>query len=131
MNRKNLYEALKIPIAIVWMANGLYCKLLNKVPRHQLIVARILGIQHAAVFTKLIGIAEILMALWIVTNIKAKLNAVTQIGVIAIMNIIEFILAPDLLLWGRLNAVYALLFIIFIYCNEFKINPASAENKYA
>ena len=35
------------------------------------------------------------------------------------MNIWEFIIAPDLLLWGKLNSVFALLFIALIYFNEF------------
>jgi len=42
------------------------------------------------------------------------------------MNCIEFALAPDLLLWGRLNAIFAFMFIIFIYYNEYKLKPKSA-----
>ena len=42
-------------IALVWMANGLLCKLLMLVPRHAAIVARILGPAHASVLTRLIG----------------------------------------------------------------------------
>jgi len=35
------------------------------------------------------------------------------------MNSLEFILAPDLLLWGRFNALFAFLFILGIVYNEF------------
>jgi hypothetical protein len=35
------------------------------------------------------------------------------------MNVLEFILAPDLLLWGRLNAVYAAMFMMVVGYNEF------------
>ncbi len=35
------------------------------------------------------------------------------------MNIIEFICVPDLLLWGRLNLLFAMLFIWIIYYHEF------------
>src|SRR5687767_14272275 len=90
-------------IAAVWLANGLFCKVLNLVPRHQQIVARILGGHYAALITKLIGVAEIGMAAWIVTGILPRLNAVMQIMIIAVMNVLEFLLVPDLLLWGRLN----------------------------
>lgn len=97
----------------------LFCKLLNLVPRHQEIVARILGNEHPRLFTILIGISETLMAVWIVSGIKSRLNAILQMIVIATTNIIEFFLAPDLLLWGRFNALFAFLFIILIYYNEF------------
>ena len=109
-------------IAAVWIINGLFCKVLNLVPRHQKIVARILGETYAAQLTKLIGIAEILMAVWILSRIKPRLNAMSQIFIIAVMNSMEFFLAPDLLLWGKANAFFAFLFIILIYYNEFKLN---------
>lgn len=109
-------------IGVIWIINGLFCKVLNLVPRHERIVARILGETHAHLLTKLIGIAEILMAMWIFSRIKPRFNAVAQIIVIALMNCIEFFLAPDLLLWGKANAIFAFLFIILIYYNEFRLN---------
>ncbi len=62
------------------------------------------------------------MAVWILSGIKARLNAITQILVIATMNIMEFIFVPELLLWGRANSFFALLFILVIYYNEFLLN---------
>jgi len=116
MTRKQFLNYL---IAAVWIANGLFCKVLNLVPRHQEIVARITGTAHAGVLTRLIGFAEITMAIWIISGIKTKLNAITQVVVIATMNSLEFILVPDLLLWGRFNALFAFLFILLILYNEF------------
>lgn len=43
-------------------------------------------------------------------------------AVVATMNIIEFIVVPDLLLWGRLNVVFACMFIGLVYYNEFVLN---------
>jgi hypothetical protein len=106
-------------IAAVWIANGLFCKILNLVPRHRVIVARIVGNSHAGVLTRIIGLSEIAMAVWILSGIRTKLNAITQVVVIATMNSLEFVLAPDLLLWGRFNAVFAFLFILMILFNEF------------
>jgi hypothetical protein len=97
--------------------NGLFCKVLNLVPRHQEIVARILGNDYAAIFTKLIGVAEIVMAIWILSQWKQRFNVFTQIAVIATMNVMEFLFVPDLLLWGQLNSVFAFLFILLIYTN--------------
>jgi hypothetical protein len=123
---KSIHKIFTILITLVWLINGLFCKLLGLMPRHALIVARILGPEHATLFTKAIGIAETLMAIWILSGIKHRLNAIVQMIIIATMNVIEFALAPDLLLWGRENAIFAFMFILFIYYNEFKINLKSA-----
>jgi hypothetical protein len=106
-------------IAAVWIANGLFCKVLNLVPRHQEIVARIIGNAHAGVLTRAIGFSEVAMAVWILSGFRTKLNAIAQVVVIATMNCLEFIMAPDLLLWGRFNALFAFLFILVILYNEF------------
>ena len=46
-------------IATVWIANGLFCKVLNLVPRHQEIVARMLGDDQARSWTLLIGFVNL------------------------------------------------------------------------
>lgn len=111
-------------IALVWLINGLFCKVLNYVPRHQEIVKEILCLENpsANVLTKLIGFSEILMAIWIVSRVQSKTNAIFQIIIILTMNVLEFSLVPDLLLWGKWNAVFAILFCLFIYFNEFILN---------
>jgi uncharacterized membrane protein YphA (DoxX/SURF4 family) len=106
-------------IGLVWFINGLFCKILNFTPRHQQIVARILGDTNAIELTKAIGIAEVLMVIWIFTGIKSKWCALFQMFIIAVMNIIEFIYAPDLLLFGKINIILAFCFIVIIYVNEF------------
>lgn len=108
------------------MANGLFCKVLNLVPRHEQIVARILGDTYARTLTVLIGLSEIGIAAWILTGVKTRLNAFLQIAIVASMNILEFFLVPDLLLWGRLNSIFALLFILGVYLNEFHLNKKLA-----
>jgi hypothetical protein len=110
----------------VRIVNGLFCKILNLVPRHQQIVSRILGDDLGPMLTKVIGISEILMAVWIISRIKPRFNALTQTLIIATMNILEFILVPDLLLWGRLNIVFAFCFIALILCNEFILRRKAA-----
>lgn len=114
-------------IAAIWIVNGLFCKVLNLVPRHQEIVARILGQEHAELLTKTIGIAEIAMGIWILSGYWPRVNAITQIIIIATMNILEFILVPDLLLWGRFNLFFAVLLIALIYSNEFYFKAKSVQ----
>jgi len=109
-------------IAAVWLVNGLFCKVLNLVPRHQQIVAGIMGIEYASIVTKLIGVSEVFFAIWIVSKIHTRLSAITQIIIITAMNTLEFILVSDLLLWGKWNALFAFIFILIIYWNEFVLN---------
>jgi hypothetical protein len=124
-NKKSIYRVLNYLIAAVWFANGFFCKVLNLVPRHKQIVERILGSNASSLFTKVIGVAEIVIAIWIVSGIKSKINALTQVMIIAVMNTLEFFLAPDLLLWGKFNALFAFIFILVIYFNEFLLNKKS------
>ncbi len=119
MTNTTYHKILTYLIALVWIANGLFCKVLNLVPRHEQIVARILGAEYAGVLTRLIGVAEIFMAVWVLSRVFSRLNAWTQITIVAAMNILEFLLVPDLLLWGRFNAIFAFLFVASVYYNEF------------
>lgn len=123
----SVYILLNWLIAAVWLINGLFCKILDMVPRHRAIVAAILGTEHAAFFTKLIGWSEVAMAIWIVSRVWPRLNAIVQIAVIATMNILECILVPDLLLWGRMNGMFALLFIILIAYNSMALFRQSIQ----
>jgi hypothetical protein len=111
----NKQSFLKYSIAAVWLINGLFCKVLHLVPRHRQIVSSILGNDYAEVFTLLIGVAEIIMAIWIIAAIAISFNTIIQITIVACMNLLEFILVPHLLLWGRYNVVFALLFIALVY----------------
>ncbi|MCB9312250.1 MAG: DoxX-like family protein [Lewinellaceae bacterium] len=119
------YRTIRAFIALVWLVNGLFCKVLNLVPRHQQIVEQILGTGHSRLLTVLIGISEIVMTIWILSNYRSRLNAITQMLVIGTMNILEFLFVPQLLLWGRYNSVFAVMFIALIYYNEFKLNKGT------
>jgi uncharacterized membrane protein YphA (DoxX/SURF4 family) len=120
-NRYWIKPALTIGISLVWLLNGLVCKLLNLVPRHQQIVARILGEEYAPFLTKAIGISEIAMFAWIISGIKPRFCAITQMVIIAVMNTLEFIMVPDLLLFGRANSLLAIVLIVVIFINEFVV----------
>ena len=122
------YRLLTYLLALVWLANGLLCKVLGLVPRHAAIVARILGPAHAGLLTRLIGLAEIGMAVWVVSGFKRRWCALAQIGLVLGMNTLEYFLASDLLLWGRANAVFAGLFACLLYYYAFVLpRPLSAR----
>jgi len=122
MSDKNIHKALTYFIVAIWIANGLFCKVLNLVPRHEQIVAKILGENYSRPLTTLIGLSEIIMAVWILSGYKTRTNVITQIAVVATMNTLEFMLVPDLLLWGKSNSVFAFMFILTICINEFYFN---------
>lgn len=105
--------------AAIWLVNGLCCKVLGLVPRHERIVAAILGEAHAGAFTIAIGISEVLMSVWILSRWGYRQCAAAQIALIIGMNVIEFSAVPHLLLWGRFNALFAAMLALLIYVNAF------------
>jgi len=78
----------------------------------------VLGETRAVPITRVIGALEILMALWILSGVMPRLNAVVQMALVSAMNALELVLAPDLLLWGYANVLVALAFIAVIGVNE-------------
>jgi uncharacterized membrane protein YphA (DoxX/SURF4 family) len=94
---------------------GLGCKVLDLVPRHREIVARILGESHAEQITVAIGIGETGIALWILSGIWPRFCAFMQMALVAVMNVIELARARDLLLFGAVNAIFALAFIALLF----------------
>ncbi|MFQ3671049.1 MAG: DoxX-like family protein [Verrucomicrobiia bacterium] len=118
--RQNL---LRLVFATVWILNGLFAKVLLLVPRHAEIVARILGSDHALLLTRLIGLGEILLAAWILSGWSPRACAALQIALIMAMNVIEQFLAPDLLLFGRWNLLWATALAACIAWNEWTEPP--------
>ncbi len=123
MRHPYIHKVLTYFIGLTWLINGLLCKVLNLVPRHEQIVARILGAKYSRALTLAIGFSEIGMAVWTLSGIRSRYNAMFQIAIVAAMNLLEFFLVPDLLLWGRFNSLFAFFFILIIYYSEFKLNP--------
>ncbi len=121
MTKTTIHKIITYNLAAFWFVMGFYCKVLGLVPRHEQIVGRILGPEHAGVLTILIGASEMMMAFWILSNRKTRLNATVQMLTVGIMNLIEIAIVPDLLYWGKFNIIFALLFIAVIYYNEFHL----------
>ena len=88
----------QIVIGFVWVFHGLYSKILNGIPRHRLIVGRILGAASAGIATKTIGLLEVLLGLWAFTEWQPVGCAVVQSAAIVAMNTLEIVLASELLI---------------------------------
>lgn len=93
-----LHLALRILVGSVWVFHGLYSKLLDGIPRHRRIVARVLGDDVAGAATGAIGVLEILLGLWAVSHRRPRTCAAVQTAAIVAMNSLEIARAPDLLI---------------------------------
>lgn len=113
-------------VALIWLVNGLFFKVLNLVPRHEEIIVKVLGFENSEFLRVTIGILEIAMFFWIMSEIKPRIAMFTQVVIILTMNVLEFTLAPELLMWGEFNFVFALMLCVLIYWNNTKNNLTNA-----
>jgi hypothetical protein len=88
----------QVVIGSVWVFHGCYSKILNGIPRHQMIVGRILGARIAKPATKVIGCLEVILGLWVFTGVARVECALVQTLAIIGMNTVEIIVASDLLI---------------------------------
>ena len=96
-----------------------------------MIVARILGPSHSRELIVAIGLAEIAMAAWVLSALYRRTCAALQIGLVMTMNILEFFLAPDLLLHGRANIIWAAAFCVALYLGNFVLPRKTLEQSPA
>lgn len=109
------YSLLTALIAGAWLANGLYAKVMGQVPRHEQIVARVVGVHLAPALTVAIGLGEVALAIWILRGRRPLATAAVQIALVMTMNAIEAWLARDLLMWGWANPAFAAAFCTVVY----------------
>jgi hypothetical protein len=85
----------RLAIALVWLYQGLWCKLLGRVPRHQQILERasLLGLAaHRALLA--LGGLECLLAVWVLSGLKPQSAAIAETALLLSMN-------AGGLLWAR------------------------------
>lgn len=88
----------QIVIGSVWVFHGLYSKILDGIPRHRLIVGKILGVANPGIATKAIGLLELLLGVWTFTGWQPVGCATVQTAAIVAMNTLEICLAGELLI---------------------------------
>ena len=111
--------ALTVAVAGVWLVNGLYAKVLGGAPRHTAIVARVLGQARAPVIVVAIGLGEVALGLWILSGRHPRQTAALQIALVLTMNVLERRRAVDMLLWGRLNFAFAVIYCVLVAYHGF------------
>jgi|SRR6185503_14885439 len=95
---ETFHIAAQIVIGSVWVFHGLYSKIFDGIPRHRLIVGKILGAANAGMATKVIGLLELLLGLWAFTGWQPVGCAVVQTSAIVAMNALEIFIARELLI---------------------------------
>lgn len=95
---QTLEAIIRVVIGTVWVFHGGYSKLLNGIPRHRQIVARVLGTRFARELTILIGCGEVALGIWVFTGWARYPCALVQTAALLAMNALEIALAGDLLI---------------------------------
>jgi len=87
---------IRASVAAVWLYEGLWCKILGRVHSQVEVVTAVpsLGPRFGLRFLKLLGIVEVVMAAWVMTAIAPGICAITQTGLLIVLN-------ANGLLWAR------------------------------
>ncbi len=102
-------------IGLVWVFHGLYSKLAEGIPRHQQIVERVLGQDIAGPATLAIGVAEIMLGLWVFSQFRRRACALVQTLALVSMNFLEILLARDLLISAPGMVALNLFFLTWVW----------------
>ena len=83
-------------IATVWLYEGLWCKLLGRVPSQVEVVTAVprLGPRFGAPVLKVLGVVEVALAVWVMAGIAPGICAVVQTALLVVLN-------ANGLLWAR------------------------------
>ena len=125
-------KLIRASIALVWLYQGLWCKLLGGVPRHAAVIAAVPFLGPAAASTVLIalGLAECGIAVWVLTGLGMRPAALAQTMLLVAMNaggtIWAWRLIPDP--GGMLVQNFAFLVLIWI-ATEDRQDVAQAQGR--
>jgi len=83
-------------VAAVWLYEGLWCKILGRVQSQVQVVRAVprLGPRFGPPFLKVLGTAEVALAIWVLTGMASGLCAITQTALLITLN-------ANGLLWAR------------------------------
>jgi hypothetical protein len=105
----------RVTAAAVWLLFGMVFKVMGLLPRHQEIVAQILGAAAARPVTIVVGLAESALALWVLSGFLPRTCAVFQTIAIVSMNALELSYARSLLLAPLPMVLVNTAFLAFVW----------------
>jgi hypothetical protein len=112
--------AIRIGTAAVWFTFGVVFKIFDAVPRHRLIVASVLGEEIAGPATMLIGAAEAVIGIWILSGFRPRTCAAFQTVALVSMNALELYFARYLLLAPILMVCANIVFLGVVWYGALK-----------
>jgi uncharacterized membrane protein YphA (DoxX/SURF4 family) len=79
----------RIAIALVWLYQGLWCKLLGQQPHHEAVLTRVpfVNAAHAHAALVAFGCFECILAAWVLWGGHAREAALAQTALLAVMNV--------------------------------------------
>lgn len=87
---------MRVSVALVWLYEGLWCKVLGMMPSQLAIVVELPGFsrERALALWKSVGAVEIFLGLWVLTGVHPGWCAVGEVVVLVVIN-------ANALLWAR------------------------------
>lgn len=121
---------IRVAIALVWLYQGMWCKVLGRVPRHEAVVVTVLFLSAAQAHAALLvlGVVECGLAGWVLSGKLARGAALVQTGLLVAMNAGGAVWAsrviPDPL--GMLFHNFAFLLLAWVAAGE--LRPYAAHS---
>jgi SAM-dependent methyltransferase len=108
---------LALIVASVWLCHGLVNKLLRAEPRHLAIVQSVPGFAGTSgqFVLAAVGVAEVAVAIWIISGWRPRACAVVQTAALLFMNAVELTFARHHLLWPAMLVPANLAFLAFAW----------------
>ena len=87
---------IRASVAAVWLYEGLWCKLLGRVPQQVEVVTAVprLGPRFGRTFLKVLGVVEVALGVWVMTGVAPGACAIAQTALLVSLN-------ANGLLWAR------------------------------
>src|SRR5579864_4353356 len=81
-------KLIRLSIAMVWLYQGLWCKVLGGVPRQEAVISTVpfLGTSQVRAAFIALGLVECGLALWVLSGQRMRQAAIVQIALLAAMN---------------------------------------------
>jgi uncharacterized membrane protein YphA (DoxX/SURF4 family) len=120
------HKLIRLSIAVVWLYQGFWCKVLAGVPRQEAVISTVpfLGAGEIRVALIVLGLVECGLALWVLSGRWMRQAAIVQTALLAAMNsgglIWAWHLIPDPV--GMIVQNFAFLVLVWI---------ASEDRRYA
>lgn len=87
---------IRVSVAAVWLYEGLWCKVLGRMPSQVDVVTAVpgLGPRFGSSFLKALGVVEVAIAVWVMSGIAPATCAIVQTALLVALN-------ANGLLWAR------------------------------